>query len=246
VSDVEIEIRDGIAALTLNAPERRNSLTQEMARDIVRACDTVEADSEVGAMVVRANGTVFCSGADRSLLAEASKDPCTDRNYAALGQVYEAFTRIARMGLPTISAVQGAALGAGLNLALSSDLCLVAPDARLLSGFLPIGVHPGGGHFSLLNSRVGPQIAAAMGLFGYELLGEQAVVVGLAFEAHPADMLDARAFEMAAVAAADPTLSRRATESMRLQFGSSQSQQTALRIEQSAQMWSLRRRGGSD
>jgi enoyl-CoA hydratase len=245
MKEIDIQVRsDGVAVLTLNAPQRRNSLTLVMARDIVAACDSLDANPAVGATVVRSAGTVFCAGADRGLLAEVGNDPSAEANYLGLMQVYESFSRIARLTMPTVSAVQGTALGAGVNLALSADLCLVAEDARLLSGFLPLGVHPGGGHFTLLSQRAGPQLAAAMGLFGHELVGAQAVAAGLAFEVCAADSLDSRALELAAVPGADPTLSRRSTESMRLQLGEPHAQMVATKVEQPAQMWSLRRRGG--
>lgn len=154
---------------------------------------------------------------------------------------YSSFTSVANLAMPTIAAVQGAALGAGLNLALSADLCLVTKETRLLSGFLPIGVHPGGGHFTLLSRRTNPQLAAAMALFGQEFVGDAAVEAGLAFEACIAAQLHARAVELAAVAAADPALSRKALDSFRAQTGLPQAQATGTRIELAAQMWSLAR-----
>lgn len=243
MSDIILERRDdGVAILTLNAPQRRNSLTLEMAREISNACDAVDRDDSIGATIVRATGPVFCAGADRELLARVGEQPASNESYLGLMEIYAAFGRINRLSMPTITAVQGTALGAGLNLALSADLCLVADSARLLSGFIPIGAHPGGGHFTLLSRRAGPQLAAAMGLFGHELVGSEAVNAGLAFECCTSTELDERALELAVVAAADPALSRRVAESFRMQINSPQAQQEGTRIEQAAQMWSLHRR----
>jgi enoyl-CoA hydratase len=241
-SDVQVErAADGVAILTLNAPRRRNSITLDMARDLVAACVTLNADAGVGATIIRAAGPVFCSGADRALLARIGSDPISEQNVRDLMTIYSSFASVANLAMPTIAAVQGAALGAGLNLVLSADLCLVTNQTRLLSGFLPIGVHPGGGHFTLLSRRTNPQIAAAMALFGQELVGEAAVAAGLAFEACPAAQLDARALELAAVAAADPALSRKALDSFRAQTGLPQAQATGTRIELAAQLWSFAR-----
>lgn len=242
MSEIDLQVGDGIAVLTLDAPRRRNSLTVAMSAELIAACDVIDANASIGATIIRSTGTVFCAGADRELLARVGADPSLEGNYDGLTTVYESFGRVGRLTTPTITVVQGAALGAGLNLALSGDLCLVADDARLLSGFLPIGAHPGGGHFTLLAHRAGPQVAAALGLFGTKLVGAAAVRAGLAFEALPADQLDTRARELALVAASDPQLSRRATESMRIELGLSAAQQIGTRLEHAAQMWSLKRR----
>jgi enoyl-CoA hydratase len=241
-SDVQVErAADGVAIITLNAPRRRNSITLDMARDLVAACGALNADAGIGATIIRAAGPVFCSGADRALLARIGSDPISAENVRDLMTIYSSFASVANLAMPTIAAVQGAALGAGLNLVLSADLCLVTNQTRLLSGFLPIGVHPGGGHFTLLSRRTNPQIAAAMALFGQELVGDAAVAAGLAFEACPPAQLDARALELAAVAAADPALSRKALDSFRAQTGLPQAQATGTRIELAAQLWSFGR-----
>jgi enoyl-CoA hydratase len=232
---------DGVAILTLNASRRRNSITLDLARDLVAACSALNGDPSVGATVIRAAGPVFCSGADRALLARVASDPSSEDNLRDLMTIYSSFTSVANLAMPTIAAVQGAALGAGLNLVLSADLCLVTKETRLLSGFLPIGVHPGGGHFTLLTTRTNPQIAVAMALFGQEFVGDAAVAAGLAFEACPAAQLHARALELAAVAGADPALSRQALDSLRAETGLPQAQATGTRIELAAQMWSLAR-----
>ena len=99
--------------------------------------------------------------------------------------------------MPTIAAVLGAAVGAGINLMLATDLRIVAEDARLISGFLRIGLHPGGGHFGLLAGRAGAEAAAAAGIFGEEISGVRAVQLGLAWEALPAEQVEQRAAELA-------------------------------------------------
>src|SRR5260370_41114670 len=91
------------------------------------------------------------------------------------------------MEVPAVAAVRGAAVGAGINLMLATDLRIVAEDARLISGFLRIGVHPGGGHFGLLAARAGAETAAAAGIFGGEVSGLRAVQLGLAWPAPPSD-----------------------------------------------------------
>ena len=158
---IDLEIIEGVAFITLNAPATRNALSNEMAGQFVAACDEADRDPQVGAAVIRGAGGTFCSGAERGHLDEVGRDPVEENRYAALGGIYRAFTRAGQLEMPTIAAVRGAAVGAGINLMLATDLRIVAEDARLISGFLRIGLHPGGGHFGLLAGRAGAEAAAA-------------------------------------------------------------------------------------
>jgi len=128
--EVELERRDdGIAVLTLNAPERRNALTVAMAEALTAACEAIDADEAIGAVVVRGEGGYFCAGGDRTTLAEAGRDPAEDERYRGMSTIYRSFARVGELAPPTIAAIRGGALGAGLNLALATDLRVVADDA---------------------------------------------------------------------------------------------------------------------
>ena len=142
MTEIRYDVSDGVALITLDAPERRNALSVEMARELIDAARTAEADDAVGAVVVTAEQH-FCAGAVRSVLADTGRDPVEDEAYRNLETVYAAFTTIGGIGVPTIAAVRGAAVGAGLNLALATDLRIVSRTARLLPGFAQIGIHPG-------------------------------------------------------------------------------------------------------
>ena len=240
---IDFEVSDGVAFITLNAPATRNALNNELADQIVAACDAADRDPAVGAAVIGGAGDTFCSGADRGHLADVGHDPTEDRRYASLSGIYRAFTRVGQLEVPVIAAVCGAAVGAGINLMLAADLRIVAEDARLISGFLRIGLHPGGGHFGLLAGRAGAETAAAAGLFGEEISGLRAVQLGLAWEALPAGQVADRAAELARRPARDPALARKATASLRLELGPPRLPwAAALEVERGAQLWSLRRR----
>ena len=235
--------RDGqVAVITLNRPDRRNAFTAPMARRLVEVCGEVDADEQIGAAIVQGEGETFCAGADRALLAGAGSDPAHPEAYRDLGHVYDAFMRFGRLQVPTIAAVRGAAVGAGLNLVLAADLRIMADDARLIAGFLRIGIHPGGGHVRLLRRAVGAESAAAMTLFGEEVSGARAVELGLAWQALPAAEVEARAVELAARAAEDPELARVAVGSFRRLTAETVDWDTAMQAERASQMWSLRRR----
>ena len=240
--EVLLEIEEGVATIVLNAPERRNALTAAMAAEVIAACEEIDADPSVGAAIVAAEGDAFCAGGDRATLravGAAADDPDT---VADLRSIYDVFVRVGRLGVPSIAAVQGAAVGAGLNLLLATDVRVVAHEARLLGGFQRIGLHPGGGNITLLARLAGREAAMAMTLFGEEIDGRQAVELGLAWSAVPAADVRARAWELARRAAADPVLSRAVVGSARTELGPpGLSWEDALEVEVGPQLQSLAR-----
>ena len=189
-------VADGVGTLTLNNPDERNTLTAPMVAEIVAAMDGFEADESVGAVVVTGTPPAFCAGANLGNLREADGK--------SLGNVYEGFLRIARSPLPTLAAVNGAAVGAGMNMALGCDVRLAAERARFDTRFLQIGIHPGGGHTWMLRRIAGPQATMAAVLFGEVMNGREAERVGFVHRCVADDDLLAAAQEMAARAASAP------------------------------------------
>ncbi|MCU1498439.1 MAG: putative enoyl-CoA hydratase [Acidimicrobiales bacterium] len=197
---VRSEVIDGVGVVTLDAPERRNAFVLSMCDEAAAVVDALEADPAVGALVVTGAGTAFCAGADLSHLGGAHGSSAED----GLLAIYEGFLRFARSPLPTIAAVNGPAVGAGMNLALACDVRLAGASARFDTRFLNLGIHPGGGHTWMMRSIVGPQATAATVLFGEVLDGAQAERAGLAWRCVPDDELLPLAIEMGARAAAAP------------------------------------------
>lgn len=244
-NEVRIERDGGVATIVLAAAERRNALTVEMATELVEACETLDADEGVGAVVVAAEGKTFCAGGDRATLAAAGQDPAGGESFRGLTTIYRAFTRVGELEAPTIAAVAGHAVGAGLNLMLATDLRIVAEDALIVSGFIPIGLHPGGGHTTLLTRTGAREASAALALFGERLDGIRAAELGLAWKAVPRDEVLSAALDLAKVPAADPELARRTARTLRLTAGPpALPWAAALEAERSAQMWSMRRAAG--
>ena len=241
--EVKLERQAAVAIITLAAPQRRNAFTVPMVEELIAACDDIDADATIGAVVLRAEGQSFCAGAHRALLDEAGRDPARPENFTALGMAYRAFVRVGELQPPTIAAVRGHAVGAGVNLALATDLRIIANTARLLSGFLQIGLHPGGGHMALLGRLAGRETAAAMAVFGQEIDGQRAVELGLAWEALPEADVEPRALALAELAGRDPALARAMAHSLRITLGPPPvAWPVALEAERGQQMWSLRRR----
>ncbi|MCX2756487.1 MULTISPECIES: enoyl-CoA hydratase/isomerase family protein [unclassified Gordonia (in: high G+C Gram-positive bacteria)] len=235
---------DGVGRLTLNNPRRKNAITLEMAAAIEEFCDRVTADGNIGAVVVDAAGSYFCSGADTRILAGASADPAAPESVAQLSAVYRAFVRVGSLPVPTVGVVVGGAVGAGLNLALAVDLLVTTPDAVLDSGFLARGIHPGGGHLTLLNRAVGRADTIALAACGQSLSGAQAVERGLAYAAAPVPDIPAIVADLTGPAARDPELTRRVMASVRLELGPpAVTWDSAIEIERGVQMWSMARKG---
>jgi enoyl-CoA hydratase len=239
--EVLLEIADGVATVTLNAPDRRNALTPAMAAEFVAALDEVDARPEVGALVLAARGKSFCAGGDIATLTAASQDPAGAAGFEGVGAIYGSFHRLGQVKVPTIAAVRGSAVGAGMNMLLAADLRIIARDARLICGFLKRGMHPGGGHFVLLSRLVGREAAAAMAIFGEETDGERAAQLGLAWEAVDDGQVEERAHVLAQRVAADPELARVAVGNFRTETATAISWEVAMQFERPSQMWSMRR-----
>jgi enoyl-CoA hydratase len=193
---VRVDRADGVGTVTLNDPDRRNAVTLDMCRELDEAVTSLEADQSVSALVITGEPPAFCAGADLTHLGDSAEE--------GLLAIYEGFLRVGRSPLPTIAAVNGAAVGAGMNLALICDVRLAARSARFDDRFLNLGIHPGGGHTWMFQNISGPQATAAVVLFGEVLDGEEAARVGLAWRCFDDDALLPAAQEMAARAGAAP------------------------------------------
>jgi enoyl-CoA hydratase len=217
--------------LTLHDPDRRNALSLEMADAIAEVLGALEATADVGAVVLTGAPPAFSAGADLDDLERASA--------SRLRRIYDGFLAVSGFPMPTVAAVNGPAVGAGLNLALACDLRIAARSARFESRFLDIALHPGGGHTWMLNRLLGSQGTAAVVCFGESLDGEAAERRGLAWSCVEDDAVVDEACRLAARAAAVPErLARRVKETMRATAGLHHHRQ-AVEHELDAQLWSV-------
>lgn len=182
---VLVDIADRVATITVNDPDRRNAVTADISRALRAAIEAAEADPDVHAVIVTGAGKAFCAGADLTALGEAAED--------GLRVIYDGFLAVANCTLPTIAAVNGAAVGAGLNLALAADVRIAGPAAMFDPRFQKLGIHPGGGATWMLQRGVGPQVARAALLFGKCFDAHDAVRYGLALEVADDPVAAARA-----------------------------------------------------
>ena len=196
MTHVLLDRHERVAVVTLNDPDRRNALNLELCAEMSDVMDDVEGDDGVGAVVVTGTPPAFCAGADLSQLGDSQRE--------GLNAIYEGFLRVARSPLPTIAAVNGAAVGAGMNLALAADVRVAGNRARFDTRFVDLGIHPGGGHTWMMRRIAGLQTAFATVVFGQVLDAAEAERVGLVWRSVDDDDLLDVSIAMAAQAASGP------------------------------------------
>src|SRR5258708_1175971 len=188
---IQVESDDGVAVVTLVDTDRRTPMPPRMVAEIGGPLGRLGPVGRAAGVVGPGGAPGFCRGAAVAGLGALARAE-TDEERRSVTSIYEGFLRVLRSPLPTIAAVNGPAVGAGMNLALACDVRLAGASARFDTRFVKIGLHPGGGHVWMLERAVGPQAAAAMILFGVAVDGARAAEIGLAWSCHPDDeLLDA-------------------------------------------------------
>ena len=191
---------DGVATLTLNRPDVLNGLTAEMRAEILDA--VTKAPELARVLVLTGKGRGFCSGQD---LLNAMQAGAVDLE-KTLRQEYEPMLRaIHHCPIPTISAVNGPAAGAGANLALAADVVIAAHSAYFLQAFALIGLIPDAGGTYILPRNVGFAKAMGASLFADRISAEEAVQCGLIYEAVADDAFAEHIARRAATLAQGPT-----------------------------------------
>jgi enoyl-CoA hydratase len=206
---------DGVVVLTLDNPDQRNAMSDEMTASWVAAIDELAGDRSVRAVVVTGEGTAFCSGGNTSWIAsepDASVDDLRTRMIA----FYRAWLSIRRLEVPTIAAVNGHAIGAGLCLALACDLRYAADSAKLGVPFVKLGMHAGMAATYLLPDVVGAAHARDLLLTGRVVDADEAFRLGLVSSVTPAEgFLDGVLATARQIAATAPVPSRLTTVALR-------------------------------
>ena len=124
---VNLEKDGAVAWVTVSNPSIKNALTNGMGPQFASVCEEIEQDTSLGCVILRGEGGTFCSGADTASWGEAYADGAvTDAAYETTDAMYGSFVRFGQLPIPTIAAVRGAAVGAGLNLAMVADTRVVA------------------------------------------------------------------------------------------------------------------------
>jgi enoyl-CoA hydratase len=230
MSLVLFEVRDNIALLTLNNPDKRNMLTIEVCEQIANYVAEAEKNPEVKALIVTGSGRAFCAGGQLSDLTP---------NQTVLESIYSGFLSIANCSLPTIAAINGPAVGAGFNMAVGCDVRIVTEQARFEPRFFGLGLHPGGGNTWMLRQLANWNTAAGMLLFSQSLSGREAVEKGLAWKCVEASQLLEEAFAFTANIRDLPKELLLRTKATLRQAGGTNSHKEILELETAEQIWSI-------
>jgi len=229
---IKVELDGEIASIVLARAKARNAMTPDMGRQVSQAVAFV-ARSPARAVVISGEGAVFCAGGDFQFLEERLKATSTE-NHAAMRRFYDDFLTVRTLAVPTIAAVHGAAIGAGLCFAMACDLRIAAEGTKLAVNFVKLGLHPGMGATWLLPRLVGPARAAELLMTGRQIEAREAWGIGLVNEVVPAEELLARAKSLAReIAAAGPIAVSQVKQSLMAQHPGEL--EAALEMEATAQ-----------
>lgn len=177
-----------IATLILDDAPRKNAMTAAMGEALSARVEELRADPDVRVVVLRGAGGAFSGGGDLAML-EHLRTVTPEESRAFMLAFYAKYLSISTLAVPTVAMVEGAAIGAGLCVALACDLLLVQDDAKLAVNFASLGLHPGMGATYLVPRRAGAMRAAELLLTGRRFDGRAAVDYGMALAAHPTDKL---------------------------------------------------------
>lgn len=230
--DVSARVDGHVAQLEIDRPPH-NFVSVPLMRDLADALEDADADQALRVSVLTAAGKAFCAGADL-----ASPTGVGGSGMSGIDSLYVEAARLFAVKKPIVAAIQGAAVGAGLGLALVADFRVVAPEARFAANFVKLGFHPGFAITHTLPRVIGAQRAALMCLTGRRIKGEEALAWGLADHMAPLPELRAAALDLAreiaeaaplAVVATRATLRAGLLEAVKRQTGHELEEQTWLR-----------------
>ena len=173
---------DGIAVLTLNRPEARNAISDEMRSHMIELLEEVAANSQIRALIITGTGKGFCAGGDIKGMEKRMSAPAGEVAYNGWKRqqrVHHAVSLLLNLPKPTLAAVNGAATGLGCDLALSCDFVVSSRQASYAMSYIARGLIPDGGGLYLLPRRVGLTKAKELIYTGRSVQPEEGLAIGL-------------------------------------------------------------------
>lgn len=202
MSAVLFHIDKGVAFITLNRPDKYNSVNREMALALQQVLDSCTTDDSVRCIYLTGAGKGFCAGQD---LAEAT-DPSGSSIEEIVARHYNPIiTKLRQIEKPIIAAVNGIAAGAGANIALACDIVLATESASFIQAFSKIGLIPDSGGTYILPRLIGLQLAAALMMTGDKVMAKEAVAMGMIYQYYADDQFETATKAMAYQLAQMPT-----------------------------------------
>jgi len=188
---IQITREDGVVTLTFNRPESRNSMTPAMGEEVMRAVDEIRADPAARVFVLTGSGKAFSSGGDLGMLARDAGVSAAGAGGTAPSMAgsprdfYARYLSIRTLPIPTIAAINGHAIGAGLCIALACDLRIAVADAKMGMTFTRLGIHPGMGGTYFLPRLVGTSRACELFFTGRVFDAAEAERMGIVTRSVP-------------------------------------------------------------
>ena len=205
------QVQERVATIVLNRPHKKNSLSDFLTPALREVLLVVEADSDVGAVMITGRGDAFCSGGDVSGMGGGDapvREKNDDERVAELIRKQESLTlRLYELSKPTIAALPGPAVGAGLSIALACDLRIASDNAFITTAFINIGLTGDYGSSWFLNRLIGQSKAKELMFFGDRVSAEECAHLGLVNKVVPRDEFRQQAFDYAKRLANGPTIS---------------------------------------
>ncbi|MGM0605944.1 MAG: enoyl-CoA hydratase/isomerase family protein [Halobacteriota archaeon] len=232
---VRLDRTDGVATITLNRPDRRNALSLEVSRGIRDALAQLEG-GDTRCVVLEGAGSAFCAGGDIRLMVErfAEARSADDGVRHVIQETGRAIQRVAECEFPTVAKVDGAAFGAGANLAIACDVALFSDEASIGFGFRRVGLAVDSGTSYLLPRIVGDNVARELVFTGELLAADRAKELGIANHVYPADAFDDAADELIETIATGPTVALRTSKRL-LRYNPTTSLAASIEQEAAAQ-----------
>jgi len=199
---IDLEVRDGVAHLTLNRPDAANGINLELAQDLMDATLTIAADPAARVVLLTGAGKMFCAGGDVKGFAYRDDLPTYLRE--TLGPLHTALTNLVRGDAPVVAAVQGSAAGAGMGLVGASDLVVAAESAKFVMAYTGVGLTPDGSSSWFLPRLIGLRRALELTFTNRVLSADEALDWGLITQVVPDDELHDQAAALAAKVATGP------------------------------------------
>ena len=201
-------VADGVATLTMNRPDRRNALSNEMMTDFLEALPRLAEDPDVGAVVISGSGNAFCAGGDVKAMAEGTefKENTLEGKARKLRSDMEVSGWLHRMPKPTIAMVPGAAAGAGLSIALACDLRVASESSKFTTAFGKVGYSGDFGGSYFLTRLVGTAKARELYFTSALLKAPEALNLGIVNRVVPDEDLQTEVMELARQMASGPQI----------------------------------------
>ena len=201
---LKFTVADGVAHIALNRPNAANAMNLAMVRDLLAAAIRIDNDASVRAVLLSAEGKMFCAGGDlKDFASKGDELPGYVTEVATY--LHAAITRLQRMDPPLVIAVNGMAAGAGLSLMAGGDVVIVSEEAKFVSAYTAAGLTPDGGSTYFLAKHIGLMRAKELVLTNRRLSSAEALEWGLVTRVVPAERLSEEAMAVAKQFAGGPT-----------------------------------------